>query len=245
MPTSRATRVTSSANDESWSTIALTVVPIRRNSPLTGWPLDLQRHLLRQVAVGDGVHHAGDLGRRPDEVVDQVVDRVERRGPVAGGRGHAGALGHAALAADDAAMRPNSLVIARLRLDELVVVHRDVPHHALAADRQAQGEVALAAAISASSRSSRAASLGAWPLVAGAGFRGCPSRFAVAAFAAALSRFARAVRAPLPGAFCATTDAACEVAFRLPEVAGVRVCLRRVRAFGNGPSRAFGNRAGG
>ena len=33
VPTSRATRVTSSARDESWSTIALTVVPILRNSP--------------------------------------------------------------------------------------------------------------------------------------------------------------------------------------------------------------------
>ena len=38
VPTSRATRVTSAANDESWSTIAFTVVPMRRNSPLTGWP---------------------------------------------------------------------------------------------------------------------------------------------------------------------------------------------------------------
>ena len=38
VPTSRATRVTSEAKDESWSTIALTVVPMRANSPLTGWP---------------------------------------------------------------------------------------------------------------------------------------------------------------------------------------------------------------
>ena len=38
VPTSRATRVTSSANDESWSTMVLTVVPMRANSPLTGWP---------------------------------------------------------------------------------------------------------------------------------------------------------------------------------------------------------------
>ena len=38
VPTSRATRVTSSANDDSWSTIVFTVVPMRRNSPLTGWP---------------------------------------------------------------------------------------------------------------------------------------------------------------------------------------------------------------
>ena len=38
VPTSRATRVTSAANEESWSTIAFTVVPMRRNSPRTGWP---------------------------------------------------------------------------------------------------------------------------------------------------------------------------------------------------------------
>ena len=38
VPTSRATRVTSSANDESWSTIEFTVVPMRRNSPFTGCP---------------------------------------------------------------------------------------------------------------------------------------------------------------------------------------------------------------
>ena len=38
VPTSRATRVTSSANDDSWSTISFTVVPMRRNSPFTGWP---------------------------------------------------------------------------------------------------------------------------------------------------------------------------------------------------------------
>ncbi len=36
VPTSRATRVTSSAKDESWSTMVFTVVPIRRNSPRTG-----------------------------------------------------------------------------------------------------------------------------------------------------------------------------------------------------------------
>ena len=38
VPTSRATRVTSAAKHESWSTIPFTVVPMRRNSPRTGWP---------------------------------------------------------------------------------------------------------------------------------------------------------------------------------------------------------------
>ena len=36
VPTSRATLVTSSANELSWSTMVLTVVPMRRNSPFTG-----------------------------------------------------------------------------------------------------------------------------------------------------------------------------------------------------------------
>ncbi len=38
VPTSRATRVTSSANARSWSTIVFTVVPMRANSPLSFWP---------------------------------------------------------------------------------------------------------------------------------------------------------------------------------------------------------------
>ena len=68
-------------SDESWSTIALTVVPMRRNSPSTGLPVDGEGHLLREVAVGDRVDHARDLGGRPDEVVDHPVDRVGRLAP--------------------------------------------------------------------------------------------------------------------------------------------------------------------
>ncbi len=38
VPTSRATRVTSEANEESWSTIVFTVLAVRRNSPSSGRP---------------------------------------------------------------------------------------------------------------------------------------------------------------------------------------------------------------
>src|SRR6478609_4363997 len=38
VPTSRATRVTSEAKELSWSTMAFTVLPIRRNSPIKGLP---------------------------------------------------------------------------------------------------------------------------------------------------------------------------------------------------------------
>jgi hypothetical protein len=39
VPTSRATRVTSAANDESWLTIVLTVFAVRKNSPSSFRPL--------------------------------------------------------------------------------------------------------------------------------------------------------------------------------------------------------------
>ena len=42
VPTSRATRVTSEANEESWSTIVLTVRAVRRNSPRSGRPSEVR-----------------------------------------------------------------------------------------------------------------------------------------------------------------------------------------------------------
>ena len=195
VPTSRATRVTSSANDESWSTIVLIVFFSSRISPLTSTVIfwvrspcatavvtcamlrtcavrfdamkltdsvrsfhvpdtpcdlrlptelalgtdlardaghlvgerrqlidhrvdrradpqelaldrlaaDLERHLLRQVALGDRHDHARDLGRRAHEIVDQRVQRVDRRRPGAARAVQLRALGHPALAADDLA----------------------------------------------------------------------------------------------------------------------------------------------
>src|SRR5207245_1397552 len=44
-------------------------------------PIDLQGHRLRQVAVGDRADDAGDLGVWPTQVFDQIVHRVEGRGP--------------------------------------------------------------------------------------------------------------------------------------------------------------------
>ena len=45
--------------------------------------VDLQRHRLRQVALGDGADDAGRLAGRMDQVVDQVVDRIDRFPPEA------------------------------------------------------------------------------------------------------------------------------------------------------------------
>ena len=51
MPTSRATRVTSSANDDSWSTIVLTVFFNSRISPLTSTVIFLVRSPVATAVV--------------------------------------------------------------------------------------------------------------------------------------------------------------------------------------------------
>ena len=63
VPTSRATRVTSDANERSWSTIVLTVFFSSRISPFTSTVI-----FLRQVAVGDGLGHVGDVAHLAGEV---------------------------------------------------------------------------------------------------------------------------------------------------------------------------------
>ena len=55
--------------------------------------VDLDRHRLRQVALGDRADHARHFGGRLDHVVDQLVDRAELAVPAAAwrrGRGRAG-----------------------------------------------------------------------------------------------------------------------------------------------------------
>ena len=88
MPTSRATRVTSEANDRSWSTIVLIVFFSSRISPLTSTVI-----FLRQVAVGDGGRHVGDVADLAGQVAGHRVDVV---GQVLPGAGHALDVGLAA-----------------------------------------------------------------------------------------------------------------------------------------------------
>ena len=75
VPTSRATRVTSEANEASCSTIVFTILPMRRNSPRSGRPSISTVMRLREVALGDRADDARDLGGRLDHVLDQFVDR--------------------------------------------------------------------------------------------------------------------------------------------------------------------------
>jgi hypothetical protein len=106
--------------------------------------LDRQRHRLAEVTVGDGVDHACDLGGRPHQIVDQVVDRVDARLPAAAGRPERGALVHPALAPDHPPDAAELLLHARVHADELVVGGGDLTEDAAAAPGQAVREVAVA-----------------------------------------------------------------------------------------------------
>ena len=79
VPTSRATRVTSSANEESWSTIVLIVFLSSRISPLTSTLI-----FLREVAGCDRGRHLGDVAHLRRQVRRHQVDVVGEVLPDAG-----------------------------------------------------------------------------------------------------------------------------------------------------------------
>ncbi len=82
-------------------------------------PVDLERHGLREVAVGDCADYACDLGVGLREVFDEVVDRVERRRPRAAGVADRCAL-DLALFADVAAQTADLALDALVRLNDVV-----------------------------------------------------------------------------------------------------------------------------
>ena len=82
--------------------------------------LDLQRHVLGEVALGDGRDHARDLRGRPGQVVDQRVDRRRAGRPRAVRGLLVQALEHPALPADDPADPQQVPVASLLQADQLV-----------------------------------------------------------------------------------------------------------------------------
>ena len=143
VPTSRATRETSSAKEPSWSTIAFTVVPMRANSPFSGWPSMVSAIFWVRSPVGDGDDHARDLGGGADEVVDQAVDRVQRAWTSRRGRRRRRA--RSVIRPSRPTTRPrrtSSAVELRVALDELVVGGLELAHDALAPRRETMREVA-------------------------------------------------------------------------------------------------------
>src|ERR687892_389371 len=79
VPTSRATRVTSDANELSWSTIVLMVFFSSRISPFTSTVIFLDRKSVVSAELpfgADFAGHAGHFGGERAELVHHRVDRV-------------------------------------------------------------------------------------------------------------------------------------------------------------------------
>ena len=81
VPTSRATRVTSDANEPKLIDHRVDGLGGAEELALQRAVVDFQGHRLGQVALSHGADHAGRLDGRVDEVVDQVVDRSDRFAP--------------------------------------------------------------------------------------------------------------------------------------------------------------------
>ena len=64
-------------------------------------PVHIERHRLQQIAAGDRRHGAGDRGGRPQQIVDERVDRPFHVGPCAVRQPEAHARARLALPSDD------------------------------------------------------------------------------------------------------------------------------------------------
>ncbi len=146
VPTSRATRVTSEAKEASCSTIVFTILPMRRNSPRSGRPSISTVIDLRKVALGDRADHARDLGGRLDHVLDQLVDRADRRFPSRRWRLDPAALADLAFLADDLGEALELVGHLLVERDDLVEQAGDLAVLAGQVFGQADGEVAAAEA---------------------------------------------------------------------------------------------------
>ena len=120
VPTSRATRVTSAANEPSWSTILLTVLAVRRNSPCSGRPstssaIVCDRSPCATAPITRAVSLVG-----MHQVVDQQVDGVDRVAPEAGDVAQSGPPRELAFLADDPRQSGELLRHSIVALDDVV-----------------------------------------------------------------------------------------------------------------------------
>ena len=92
VPTSRATRVTSAANERSCSTIVFSV-----SLSCEDFAAHIDGDLLRQIAVGDRGRHLGDVAHLAGQVRGHEVDVVGQVLPGAGDAGHRGLAAELAL----------------------------------------------------------------------------------------------------------------------------------------------------
>ncbi len=105
-------------------------------------PVDLEDHLLRQVAARDGGDDARDLVGRRDEVGDQLVDRAHAVRPLALRRADRSALVHLAFLADDLADANELARHVLVHADDVVQQLAGAAQDAVLFVREADAEVA-------------------------------------------------------------------------------------------------------
>ena len=87
--------------------------------------IGFERHLLRKVAVRNGAEHAAGLRHRKNQVVDQLVDRLDAMAPVAAHAFGPRAFGDRTFASDDLADTRELIVDILILLDARVERGRD------------------------------------------------------------------------------------------------------------------------
>ena len=143
VPTSRATRVTSLANDAELIDHPVDRAGGAQELALQRAIADLQGHRLRQVALGHAADHAGRFAGRMHQVVDQLVDRFDRLFPEAIDLAQRQALAQLAFLADDAAESRQLAGHALIELDDVVERVGHLAGHAGPVERQTGPAAAL------------------------------------------------------------------------------------------------------
>jgi len=118
---------------------------MRRNSQelaAQGPPVDLDRHALGEVALGHRADDPGDFSGRLDHVLDQLVDRADRRFPAAAGVLDPPALADLPFLADDLGEALEFLGHLLVERDDLVEQAGDFAIGSVDLLGEAHGEVA-------------------------------------------------------------------------------------------------------
>ena len=142
VPTSRATRVTSEVNTRELLDHRVDDGRRAQELALQRPAVDVEPHGLQEVALGDGGDGAGDFGGRPQQIVDQRVDRGFHLAPGAGREAELDALAGLALAADHLADALELLRHALVGGDDLVEGIGDLADQADMVAGHADGEIA-------------------------------------------------------------------------------------------------------
>ena len=144
VPTSRATRVTSDANEASCSTMVLTTLPMRRNSPRSGRPSISTAMVCERspLATAPMTRETSAVGWTMSSISSLTARNL--RVPAAAGTPDAGALGDLAFLADDLRQPFEFLGDRVVHGDDFVEQAGDLAIDAINLFGKANGKVAAA-----------------------------------------------------------------------------------------------------